>query len=148
MEFDARTALVVVDVQNDFADPKGSLYVSGGEEVVATVNRHIVSAIAAGAPVVYTQDWHPDTTPHFEKDGGIWPVHCVGGTKGAEFHPELVVHEDAVFVKKGTGGEDGYSAFNVSDPVTGEITPTGLADRLREDGIEKVVVVGDRKSVV
>ena len=142
MAYDSKTALLVVDGQNDVADPEGSLYVTGGEEAIWFINAQLAEARHSGATLVYTQDWHPDTTPHFEKDGGIWPVHCVGGTKGAEFHPELVVHEDAVFVKKGTGGEDGYSAFNVSDPVTGEITPTGLADRLREDGIEKVVVVG------
>jgi len=140
MEFDARTALVVVDVQNDFADPKGSLYVSGGEEVVATVNRHIVSAIAAGAPVVYTQDWHPESTPHFEKDGGIWPVHCVMDTWGADFHPRLLVAGPSV--KKGSHGEDGYSGFTMRDPETGEEKPTELDATLREMGAERVVVVG------
>ncbi|MFO7299449.1 MAG: isochorismatase family protein [Actinomycetes bacterium] len=142
MRYDNRTALVVVDVQNDFADPGGSLYVPGGEESIEFVNGQVTEARQAGAVIVYTQDWHPESTPHFAKDGGIWPVHCVGGTAGADFHPDLLVVEDAVFVKKGTGGEDGYSAFNVSDPETGEVTPTGLADRLREAGVEKVVVVG------
>ena len=140
MEFDARTALVVVDVQNDFADPKGSLYVSGGEEVVATVNRYIVSAIAAGAPVVYTQDWHPESTPHFEKDGGIWPVHCVMDTWGADFHPRLLVAGSSV--KKGSHGEDGYSGFTMRDPETGEEKPTELDATLKEMGAERVVVVG------
>ena len=86
MGFDERTALVVVDVQNDFASPDGSLYVKGGEKVVPVVNEAIKEARAAGAAVVYTQDWHPSSTPHFQKDGGIWPVHCVQGTWGAEFH--------------------------------------------------------------
>src|SRR5439155_20436555 len=111
--YDASTALVVVDVQNDFADPKGSLYVRGGERVPAAANGEIARARAAGTLVVYTQDWHPESTPHFAKDGGIWPVHCVGGTWGAEFHPNLDVAEDAVVLRKGTGGEDGYSAFTV-----------------------------------
>ena len=75
-EYDASTALVVVDMQNDFAHPDGSLYVGGGEDVVHAVNREIEKAEAADALVVYTQDWHPPVTPHFEKDGGIWPVHC------------------------------------------------------------------------
>jgi nicotinamidase/pyrazinamidase len=140
MEFNAATALLVVDVQNDFADPSGSLYVPGGEKIIDFVNQRIDEAVAAGATVVYTQDWHPPTTPHFEKDGGIWPVHCVAGTPGAEFHPHLRVVDEAVVIKKGVGGEDGYSAFNIRDPVTGEEQSTGLAERL--DGIESVVVVG------
>jgi len=133
-------ALIVVDVQNDFADPRGNLYVPGGDEAIAFINEQIAEAIGAGATLVYTQDWHPATTPHFQKDGGIWPVHCVGGTSGAEFHPDLDVLDDAVFIKKGVAGEDGYSAFAVRDPVTGEDTSTGLTDRL--EGIEAVAVLG------
>ena len=139
-EYDAGTALVVVDVQNDFADPGGSLYVAGGDQIIGAVNREIEAARAAGALVVYTQDWHPESTPHFEKDGGIWPDHCVGGTWGASFHPELVV--DGPIVKKGTGGEDGYSGFSVRDPESGAEGGTGLAELLREHGVERVVVAG------
>ena len=95
-EYDAETALVVVDMQNDFACPEGSLYVPGGDEVVPVVNREIERALEAGAFVVYTQDWHPESTPHFEKDGGIWPVHCVAGTWGAELHPDLRVEGPVV----------------------------------------------------
>jgi hypothetical protein len=80
--YDDRTALIVVDIQNDFADPAGGLYVLGGEEVVPVVNAETDRALAAGAFVAYTQDWHPPNTPHFAKDGGIWPVHCVAGTWG------------------------------------------------------------------
>ena len=82
-------ALIVVDVQNDFADPAGSLSVAGGEDVVPFINAQVEAALAAGAPVFYTQDWHPPSTPHFARDGGIWPVHCVAGTWGAELHPDL-----------------------------------------------------------
>jgi nicotinamidase/pyrazinamidase len=139
-EYGEKTALIVVDVQNDFADPKGSLYVREGERVVPVVNREIGRAAAAGAILVYTQDWHPESTPHFEKDGGIWPVHCVQGRWGAEFHPDLNVVGDVV--RKGTGGEDGYSGFTVRDPTSGAEEPTGLESKLRERGIEKVVVVG------
>lgn len=140
MEFDATSALLVVDVQNDFAHPSGSLHVEGGAEVIDFINEQIAAASDAGAIVVYSQDWHPGSTPHFQKDGGIWPVHCVADTHGAEFHPDLVVIDDAVFIKKGVGGEDGYSAFHLRDPVTGEESSTGLADRL--EGVDEVVVVG------
>ena len=139
--YDAQTALVVVDVQNDFADPDGSLHVAGGEEIIPAVNEQIAAARAGGATVVMTQDWHPPSTPHFTTDGGTWPVHCVRATWGAELHPALDVEADLV-VRKGTGGEDGYSAFTVLDPGTGETTPTGLAGYLRERGIRRAVVGG------
>ena len=139
-EYGSGTALIVVDVQNDFADPNGSLYVKGGENVVARVNEEVDAARAAGAPVVYTADWHPESTPHFKKDGGIWPVHCVGGTWGAEFHPQLTV--EGRVVKKGTGGEDGYSGFSVRDPQTGEEAATDLERTLRSANVGNVVVVG------
>lgn len=140
VRYDPETALIVVDVQNDFAHPEGSLYVKGGEEVVPVVNREVERALEGGALVVYTQDWHPETTPHFQKDGGVWPVHCVQGTWGAAFHPDLEVKGEVI--RKGTGGEDGYSGFTVRDPRTGEESPTGLADLLRGRGITKVVVLG------
>lgn len=140
MEYEPATAIVVVDVQNDFADPSGSLYVSGGEHVIEFINDQIAEASHRDATIVYTQDWHPESTPHFQKDGGIWPVHCVADTEGAAFHPGLDVIDDALFIKKGVGGEDGYSAFHLRDPITGEESSTGLADKL--EGIESVVVVG------
>lgn len=137
--FDRSTALVIIDVQNDFADPGGSLYVPGGEEVLAVLNAEIARAVADGAVVAYTEDWHPQTTPHFQKDGGVWPVHCVGGTWGAELHPDLVV--EGPLIKKGTGGEDGYSGFSVRD-YSGAEHPTGLEALLRDHGVTRVVVGG------
>ena len=139
-EYDPNTALLVVDVQNDIADPAGSLSVSLGEEVVPVANREIERALDAGALVVYTQDWHPESTPHFQKDGGIWPVHCVQGTWGADFHPDLKVVGD--IVRKGTGGEDGYSGFTVRDPRSGEVEGTALESILRARGVERLVVIG------
>ena len=133
------TALVVVDVQNDFADPSGGLYVQGGETVVALVNAEVAAAHDAGASVVYTQDWHPTSTPHFEKDGGIWPVHCVADTWGAELHPDLDVRGPVV--RKGTSGEDGYSGFTERDPVSGEPHPTQLGSLLSPE-VRRIVVVG------
>jgi nicotinamidase/pyrazinamidase len=138
--YDTSVALIVVDVQNDFADPDGALFVDGGEAVVDAVNAEIDAATAAGATVVYTQDWHPPATPHFVTGGGPWPVHCVHDTWGAELHPRLRV--EGPTVRKGTGGEDGYSGFTMSDPVTGERTSTGLDEVLRERDVERVVVVG------
>jgi nicotinamidase/pyrazinamidase len=138
--YDEQTALVVVDVQNDFADPGGSLYVGEGEKVVPVINEQVEQARAKGAMIVYTQDWHPESTPHFQKDGGIWPVHCVQGTWGAELHPDLEVAGEVV--RKGTGGEDGYSGFTVRDPASGEEQQTPLEDMLRARGIERVVIAG------
>ncbi|MBW3666247.1 MAG: isochorismatase family protein [Actinobacteria bacterium] len=142
MEYGKGTALIVVDVQNDFADPAGSLYVPGGEEAIGFINEQIAAARDSGAVVVYTQDWHPESTPHFEKDGGVWPVHCVGGTTGAELHPDLDEIDEAIRIRKGVGGEDGYSAFHIRDPESGEEAATGLASDLHDENVEKVVVVG------
>lgn len=138
--FDPRTALVVVDVQNDFADPAGSLHVPGGEDVVAPIDALVTEALEAGAAVLYTQDWHPPVTPHFASAGGIWPDHCVQGTWGAELHPGL--HVRGSVVRKGANGEDGYSGFTMRDPRTGDTMPTELERMLRERHIERLVIAG------
>lgn len=136
---------MVVDMQNDFADPAGSLSVTGGGEVVEAVNRELRRAREAGALVVFSRDWHPPSTPHFEKDGGIWPVHCVRDTWGAEFVDGLDlagIGAGVEVVSKGTGGEDGYSVFSVRDPRSGATSDTVLEELLRARGVERVVVVG------
>jgi nicotinamidase/pyrazinamidase len=138
--YDPKTALVVVDLQNDFADPAGGLSVKGGADIVPTVNGEVSMAVNAGALVVCTQDWHPESTPHFARDGGIWPVHCVAETWGAELHPDLRV--EGPRVRKGTNGEDGYSGFTMRDSTTGDTIPTELEGILRDRGIERVVVCG------
>jgi nicotinamidase/pyrazinamidase len=138
--YDASTALIVVDVQNDFADPAGSLAVAGGAEVVPYINDQIEAALAAGGHVIYSQDWHPPSTPHFEKDGGIWPVHCVAGTWGAEFHPDLIVKGPVI--RKGVEGEDGYSVFSVRHPVSGHKRSTELERMLDDAGVKRVFIVG------
>jgi nicotinamidase/pyrazinamidase len=138
--YDPRSALLIVDLQNDFADPAGSLYVRGGEDVVEVANAEHEKARSAGATVVYTQDWHPEHTPHFAQDGGTWPVHCVHDTWGAAFHPDLIV--DGVVIKKGADGKDGYSAFSVRDPETGAREGTELERWLREWEIERLVITG------
>ena len=111
----------------------------GGEQVVPLVSQLVGAAQNLGSHVVYTQDWHPASTPHFEKDGGVWPVHCVGGTWGAQLHPQLLVHGPVV--RKGTSGEDGYSGFSVRNPITGEAVPTQLQS-LIDPSVRRLVVVG------
>lgn len=136
--YDRATALVVVDVQNDFADRAGSLYVRGAEQILPIVNLELSRAAAAGAMIVYTQDWHPAATPHF----GTWPPHCIRGTWGARLHPALDRIRAATVILKGTGGEDGYSGFSSRDPVSGRVSKTALEDVLRRHGVGKLVIAG------
>ncbi len=138
--YDRTTALLLIDVQNDFADPGGALAVAGGDAIIPFLNRQVGAARRSGALVAYTQDWHPASTPHFARDGGIWPVHCVMDTWGAELHPNLLV--DGPRVRKGSAGEDGYSGFSTRDPGTGRESPTELDGLLRGAGIERVVIAG------
>lgn len=133
-------ALVVVDMQHDFADPGGSLYVSGGEELLSPITEAIERTRAAGGLVVYTQDWHPRETPHFADFGGLWPVHCVIDSTGAELLAGLPVHGPVV--RKGSGPEDGYSGFSVLHLPTGENRETELSAILDENGIMAITIVG------
>ena len=142
MRYRPGVALIVVDVQNDFADPGGSLAVRGGTEVIAVINREATLATGNGAVVVCTQDWHPEHTPHFAKDGGAWPDHCIAGTWGAELHPGLVLPEGTPRVRKGANGEDGYSGFTMRDPVGGETIATELEGLLRDASVDDIVVTG------
>ena len=137
------TALIVVDMQNDFGHPDGSLFVDGGDDIVGAINDEIDRTANAGGAVVLTQDWHPSSTPHFIDDGGVWPTHCVAGTWGAELVDGLDPNDRAsTIVRKGTNGEDGYSAFSMREPGGDVDIPTGLAGLLRERGTNRVVVVG------
>ena len=115
---------------------------ANGEAIIAVVNAAVSEALEADALVIATQDWHPESTPHFAKDGGIWPVHCVAGTWGAELHPAFEIPADAPRIRKGANGEDGYSGFTMRDPATGEEIPTELEGLLRERQIERLVVCG------
>ncbi len=145
-QYTASTALVVVDMQNDFILPGASLLVPGGAEVVDVVNAEVEAAASAGAVVVYTQDWHPEHTPHFEVDGGLWPVHCVAGTPGADLVDGLRLvagpSGEVQRIHKGTGSEDGYSGFSEVDLVSGEAGATALGPLLEDAGVRSVVVVG------
>jgi nicotinamidase/pyrazinamidase len=130
-------ALVIVDVQNDFC-PGGSLAVSDGDKVVPVLNRYIDSFTRAGLPIFATRDWHPEKTSHFNTGGGPWPPHCIQGSKGAQFHPDLRLPPDVVIVSAGMGSdEDGYSGFLGRDDSGAK-----LADLLRQRDIERIFVGG------
>ncbi len=110
-----KSALVIVDVQNDFC-PGGALAIKNGDAVVPALNMYIERFKAAGLMVYATRDWHPEKTIHFKDYGGKWPAHCVKWTVGARFHPGLRLPEDAVVITKGDGpDEDAYSAFDGMD---------------------------------
>jgi nicotinamidase/pyrazinamidase len=131
MSSETKRALVVVDVQNDFC-PDGSLAVPDGDKVVGPLNRLIEEFLSKGEMVVKSRDWHPAQTKHFAAYGGIWPVHCVQNTEGAEFHQDLIDDERIVVVSKGLGDEDCYSAFD----------GTNLTEQLCESGVEELWVGG------
>lgn len=132
-----RKALIIVDVQNDFC-PGGALAVNGGDKIVAPINKMVELAVNVGAAVFATRDWHPEKTSHFKDFGGVWPAHCVQGTKGAEFHPGLDLKDKAIILSKGVGnGEDAYSGFN-AEAGDGRL----LIEFLHEWGVDTVYVAG------
>ena len=133
-------ALVVVDMQHDFGHPTGSLYVRGAEDIVEPIAQLIREATAAGRTVVYTQDLHPERTPHFVAHGGLWPAHCVIDSHGASLLPDIPVHGPVV--RKGSGPEDGYSGFSVLHLPTGSTRETELSAILDENGIMAITIVG------
>ncbi len=132
----AKDALIIVDVQNDFC-PGGALAVSGGDEVVTALNRVIERFAEVGLPIIATRDWHPERTSHFKTHGGPWPVHCVQGTGGAEFHGDLKLGNAVVLSKGMLPDEDSYSGFQGTDR-----SGTRLATLLRGKGVERILVGG------
>ena len=125
-------ALLLVDVQNDFL-PGGALAVPEGDTVLPVLNRWIEAAERAGVPVIATRDWHPSDHVSFEAQGGPWPPHCVAGTEGAAFHPDLALPEDALVVSKATEpGAEAYSGFDGTD----------LAGMLQTLGVRRVWIGG------
>ena len=132
-----KDALLIIDVQNDFC-PGGALAVKDGDAVVPILNDYLAKFHAAGLPIVATRDWHPERTTHFKAFGGLWPAHCIQGTKGAEFHAQLAVPEDTVIISAGMGAnEEGYSGFAGVDSKGAK-----LVDVLRRLGVERVFVGG------
>jgi len=125
-------ALLIVDVQRDFL-PGGSLAVPGGDEVVPVLNRYIDLARSRSVPIYASRDWHPANHCSFHARGGPWPEHCVAGAPGSAFAPGLQLPPDTSVIDKATrADEEAYSAFE----------GTGLAQRLREAGVRRLLVGG------
>ena len=125
-------ALVVVDVQNDFL-PGGSLAVPGGHGIVPVLNRYIELFQSKGLPVFATRDWHPQGHSSFEEQGGPWPVHCMEGTTGSQFAPDLSLSDSIIVISKAVALEnDAYSGFE----------GTELNERLQAVGIRCLLIGG------
>jgi len=144
------SALIVIDVQNDFC-PGGALAVTEGDAVVPVANR----LMQRFDHVVLTQDWHPADHSSFAANNPgrdafslidmpygpqvLWPVHCVQGTAGAAFHSDLETDRASLVIRKGYRSQiDSYSAFFENDHTTS----TGLAGYLRERAVEHLILVG------
>lgn len=112
MTMEKNSALLLVDVQNDFC-PGGALPVPQGDMVAGRLSRAASCFAAAGVAVIASRDWHPAVTSHFREYGGTWPPHCVQGSSGAAFHPALTLPESALVISKGVNPDaDSYSAFD------------------------------------
>jgi nicotinamidase/pyrazinamidase len=142
--------LLVIDVQNDFC-PGGALAVGDGDAVIPVINR----LSERFSNVAVTQDWHPPGHSSFATahpgsapfqtiimpygEQTLWPDHCVQGTRGAAFHPQLSTQHAELVIRKGFRAEiDSYSAFYEND----RCTPTGLSGYLRERGLQRLFLVG------
>lgn len=140
MKIDRETdALIVVDMQNDFADPKGALYVEGGWRLMAPIN----NLLPQFDTVAFTQDWHPINHSSFGYNGGPWPQHCVQGSWGAQIIHELNTDYAHLIIRKGTDRDaDSYSAFRGNPNSKGQRKETGLAGFLFDRRIKKTYIVG------
>ncbi|MCK5738245.1 bifunctional nicotinamidase/pyrazinamidase [bacterium] len=127
-----KTALILVDIQNDFC-PEGALAVTDGDAVVAPANQLIDYFEKKQWPIILTRDWHPVDHISFQENGGIWPVHCVAGTPGAAFHPDIKIPENAIYINKATEtNTEAYSGFS----------GTELESILKKKGISRLVIAG------
>ena len=137
MSDDRKAALIVVDVQRDFC-PGGALAAPGGNDIIPALNRYLSDARARDIAVYASRDWHPARTTHFKEYGGEWPPHCVQGTAGAQFHPNLKLPPDAIVISKGDDPQrPGYSAFDgrTYDGKT-------LLHDLRDRQIKRIYITG------
>ena len=127
-----KDALIIVDVQKDFC-PGGALPVPEGDKIIPNLNKYVEIFRKNGGKIYATRDWHPENHISFKEYGGLWPKHCVQGTEGAEFHPNLKLPEDAVIISKGTDPlREAYSGFEGTD----------LKKKLKQEGIVRVFVGG------
>jgi len=127
-----KRALIAVDIQNDFC-PGGSLAVAGGDKIINVANALIKSFVKKEEPVFFTRDWHPANHLSFKENGGIWPPHCIADTKGARFHKDLIVPENALIISKAhEPALEAYSGFEGTD----------LSARLRSLNVDSLVIMG------
>jgi nicotinamidase/pyrazinamidase len=125
-------ALIVVDIQNCFC-PGGELPVKEGDKIIPIINRYIHKFQKAGAKIIATRDWHPPDHKSFKEYGGIWPPHCLKGSKGAEFRSDLKLPQGTTVISTGDEASvEGYSGFDHTD----------LERKLKEDGVDRVFVGG------
>ena len=131
IEVDKQSALVVVDIQNDFC-PGGALPVENGDKVVPVLNKYIEKFGKAHAPILFTRDWHPSDHSSFKAQGGPWPPHCVQNSEGARFRADLLIPPEGEIISKADKKDEAYSFFQGTD----------LARKLKERGIRRLFVGG------
>ena len=132
MDLNPGDGLLIADVQNDFL-PGGALGVLRGDEVVPILNLYMAAFGLRGLPIFASRDWHPANHCSFLEQGGVWPVHCVAGTKGAEFHPDFHLPPSTIVISKATDPKkEAYSAFE----------GTTLDEHLRKTGVRRLFIGG------
>ena len=133
----SKKALLVVDVQNDFC-PGGALGIPEGDKIIPNINKYIKIFAKKKYPILVTRDWHPVRTKHFKDFGGVWPVHCIQNSKGAEFNLKLKLAKNMIFLYKGMDPEkDSYSAFHAEDDKG-----VGLLKLLKLLGTQEIYIAG------
>ncbi len=140
----SESSLIIVDMQNDFM-PGGALEVPQAAHTLPVVNSLVEQFKHYKRPIIYTADWHPENTPHFDK----WPVHCVEWTEGAFIHDYVsfppLSYPHTYFVRKGLGTDDGYSAFSKPAEIAHvphDSVDTTLEDILLETGTRRIWICG------
>lgn len=129
---DRHSALLLVDPQNDFF-PGGAMGMPEGTNLVPIINAYIKHFSQQGWPIFATRDWHPPNHSSFTEQGGPWPTHCVQGSRGAQFHSDLVMPPGMMVISKGTDPKkDARSGFEGSS----------LADRLEDLNVKTVFILG------
>lgn len=126
------SALIIVDVQNDFC-PGGALPVPRGNEVIPILNKYIEVFNSKKLPIYATRDWHPENHISFKTRGGTWPPHCIQGTWGAQFHPNLNILPYTTIISKATDpNKEAYSGFE----------GTNLEANLKSKRVKRVFIGG------
>ncbi len=132
-----KKALLIVDVQNDFC-PGGALGVPEGDKIVPYINKYIKIFSKKKLPIFATRDWHPIKTKHFKDFGGVWPVHCIQNTRGAQFYPKLRLPKETILLYKGIyPDKDGYSAFEAENE-----NGMSFLSLLKRLGVQEIYISG------